>query len=153
MTAGARGRTRRVEIGVAGRIRDDIGDRHAERLVKLIRHLVTVGELPASRMSREHDGLEIRKHRLVRRLLQDLVGEVVRRVIFPSLSAIPPERQLSPLQGQLDLVGGQRVLTARLSRRKARCDDERVVERVREKCGGNARCGNSCRRHVQRHKP
>src|SRR5262249_3952367 len=71
-----RQRPRGIGPRVTRWIGDDVGDRHAERLVDAIRHLITRDDLPARRMSRDDDRAHVRKDVLVRELPQDLVDEL-----------------------------------------------------------------------------
>ncbi len=70
--------TRRVEIGVAGGVGDDVGHGHAEGVVHGVGHGVTVHVLAAGGMAGNHDGLEAGKGIFVCEFAQDLVGEIER---------------------------------------------------------------------------
>ena len=72
-------RARGVRPRIARRVGDNVGDRHAQRVVDLVGHLIARHELSAGRVSRDHDCFHVREDRFVRELSQDLVDEVERR--------------------------------------------------------------------------
>src|SRR6185437_3336535 len=114
---------------VARWIGNDVAHRHTlERPVHLVRHLVARRELSARRVSSYDDMPEVRKVLPVRELAHDLIDEIERREIRigrRDASRSPAVTSLGPhhfVRCRLVLASGE-----------VWRDDDRVVERVREK--------------------
>ena len=87
-------------------------------------------------MTREHDTFQVRKDLFARQLPQNLVHEIVRGQLFiarRNSARAPAVARATPI----DFIRCQCIATTRaVVGRKARCDDDRVVEGA-----GKKRCG------------
>src|ERR1035441_8964011 len=124
-----------VEVGVAGRVGNDVGHRDAEIVMYGVGHGVAVHVLAAGGMAGNDDGLEVGEDVFLCQLAQDLVGEIERRQLFiiggraagaPTVSGATPAH----------LVGRQLVAATSGAGGEVRCDDDGVVERAAQERGG-----------------
>ena len=103
----------------------------------LIGHLVALNELPAARMTCYDDCLQARKGFLASKLTKDFVDNIERRNPIV-LYGVPTH---SPTFGRLvtvpiQFVGREHIAAvASMIRCKARCNDDRILERLSEKSG------------------
>src|SRR2546421_24533 len=117
-----------------GWIRHDVRDGHAEMVMNLVRHLVSIHDLAAGRMPGNNDRLDVREEVAAGDLAQDLVEEIERRHgrAVDSRSTRPPAIAIPA-----DLVRCENITTSgAVARGHAWNDDERVLEGVGEKSGG-----------------
>src|SRR5476651_661472 len=125
-----------VQVGVAGRVGDHVGDGDIQGVVDLVGHLVAVDKLAAGGVAGDDDRFQIRKDLFARQLAQDPVGEIVgsELVVGCGGSAGAPAIAIA---APAHLVGRQRIAAPRGIGGEARGDDDGVVQGARQERGGD----------------
>src|SRR5664280_558362 len=116
-----------VEVGIAGRVGNDVGHRDAEIVMYGVGHGVAVYVLAAGGMAGNDDGLETWEDVFLCQPAQDLVGEIKRcqlLVVGGRGSGAPTVSATTPAH----LVGRQLVVATSGAGGDAWSDDDGVVE-------------------------
>src|SRR5262249_24119446 len=125
-----------IEVGVAGRSRDDVGYGSPEYIVDLVRRLIARYKLAASRMTRYDDRPQVWKDFLPDDPAQQFVGKIKRRyiLIIDRGSARAPA---VPVTRPIDFARSEGVhASALIVRCESREYHKRVVKSAGKERGG-----------------